>query len=54
MGGLRHNTIVLNWPEKWNKDYFNNYEASIDEDESCMSLASFVRKWMPSYYRIHR
>lgn len=43
MGGLRHNTIVLNWPEKWNKDYFSKSNVS-DDDENSLSLSSFVRK----------
>lgn len=47
LGGLRHNTIILNWPEKWNKDYFlKNKEYnmdSIDEDENTLSLNAFVR-----------
>lgn len=43
MGGLRHNTIVLNWPNKWNKDYFSKSNAS-EEDENSLSLSSFVRK----------
>lgn len=47
LGGLRHNTIILNWPEKWNKDYFSKNKEynmeSIDEDENTLSLNAFVR-----------
>ena len=47
LGGLRHNTIILNWPEKWNKDYFSNKNRSfdIDEDDNTLSLGAFVRKY---------
>jgi hypothetical protein len=39
----------LNWPEKWNKEYFSkknsrNFEDE-DEDENTLSLAAFVRKY---------
>jgi hypothetical protein len=50
MGGLRHNTIVLNWPEKWNKDYFSKSNVS-DDDENSLSLSSFVRKLNAHYFK---
>lgn len=48
LGGLRHNTIILNWPEKWNKEYFQrsinaNYESIDEESETTLSLSAFVR-----------
>jgi hypothetical protein len=46
LGGLRPNTIVINWPEKWNKDYFNRDQESIEREESdeeSLSLSSFVQ-----------
>jgi len=47
LGGLRHNTIILNWPEKWNKEYFSKNKEpnleSIDEEANTLSLNSFVQ-----------
>ena len=41
MGGLRHNTIILNWPEKWNKE---SSQESMDEDSDSLNVSSFMRK----------
>ena len=45
---MRINTIILNWPEKWNKEYFQrsinaNYESIDEESETTLSLSAFVR-----------
>jgi hypothetical protein len=37
---------VVNWPEKWNKDFFNRDQESIERDENTdesLSLSSFVQ-----------
>ena len=60
LGGLKHNTIVLNWPDKWNKEYFlrekfsaaadsfntstGSASAPDDADAQNLTLTSFVRK----------
>ena len=44
MGGLRHNTIVLNWPNKWNKEFFTKPNQPDEDDDNSLSLSSFVRK----------
>ncbi len=46
LGGLRHNTVVVNWPDKLNKSFFDKkLSESFDEDEdSKMHLTTFVRK----------
>ena len=47
LGGLRHNTIILNWPDKWNQEFFSNSKnaESVDEESlsSSLSFASFVQ-----------
>ena len=34
MGGLRHNTIVLNWPNKWNKEFLEAGKKRLAGDTS--------------------
>lgn len=40
LGGLRPNTIVLNWPDKWYKD-----SVERGDDEENLTLNGFVRKF---------
>jgi potassium/chloride transporter 4/5/6 len=43
---MRPNTIVINWPFKWNKDYFSRSgKESIDheDEQQTLSLTSFVQ-----------
>ena len=49
LGGLRHNTIIMNWPEKCGKEYFDKgkFSESLDtdheDDGASLSLTSFVQ-----------
>jgi potassium/chloride transporter 4/5/6 len=42
LGGLRHNTIIVNWPNKWDKEYSKDSMSEIECEE--IGLSSFVRK----------
>jgi hypothetical protein len=41
LGGLRHNTIILNWSEKWNKE--NIYNKMDEEEENSISFVQILR-----------
>ena len=42
LGGLRHNTIIINWPTKWDREF---QKGSMEEEEiETLGLSSFVRK----------
>ena len=53
LGGLRHNTVVFNWPDRLNKNFFDKKltESFDEEDESKLSLSSFVRKCLFSFLK---
>jgi potassium/chloride transporter 4/5/6 len=44
LGGLKHNTVLLNWPDKLNKKFFDKkITDSFDEEESKLNLSTFVQ-----------
>jgi potassium/chloride transporter 4/5/6 len=48
LGGLRHNTIIINWPDRWNKEYFkeksgDSFDDANDDTNERLGLASFVQ-----------